>query len=1074
MSSIGAGGVTAAFQVLPSIPAKDCEAYRTAWKDLSGTNQTISGHTIAPWLVSLGFDRPILRSAWAAVDTGNEGEIDEAQFVVLMRLLQLLSAGAIPADGMTMSSLLLHAQVLTHNPLKQAAPVEPSAQHAAFTPLLSPQSAETAAGDDDFGDFGDFEEPHSGSQAVPAAAGSAAAVGVAEDNPFDVFPAEAVAALKDAVHNSGNPAPRPSTPAAVNLSAAFGGLLSPVVPPPSPVLPPLNGAGESGANSPKAGEATHLPPFTPEAATQVPVQDRQHDPSMAEEDDFGDFGDFETAAPALGGVGRVPATSHLTADVGQQPAEGATGGNVRFGGGGSAAGDPPIVPLLDMPAPLPRGDDEMTIITSISTVSSEVDSLARDVRYIEDVAHGREEGLRGTPGENCHTEHLVQYVQRLCKRADEVATRCLLRLDGIARTDDTRPLRKSEVQRVNQVSAPLKQLPQLASSRLQGLKQLPDAVEHSAHDVPAAVPAAATLDATLGGGSSRVQQQGTDTGAPMPTVPPPQTSPEQPQARVQQHTGPGEGDDFGDFGDFEQPPQQPPVAPPSPVQVPDLSLPQSFPSDTTAQAQAGATSQPEALVSRADLLAALIDDGAFVSAWQVEHSEEVFQDVAMKRTGSLQPSHTAADVLDMLSYLKQQLPPGVWARAVHIVGTHSLYAGLEKGQLPTDCTAEQLLLSLQATAQEDTWQACVACRRLTRLAALGFILQSAAQGGCGKIEPPSTPLLLQGLKPDSTGEHARGIVLFPLAAAAELRSAALKLRGAKPVAMLSSAAVASWVAWLDASTSLVLLSVTAMLTLFEAGFGAESGSSSNASGIWGVARSNWESLRSASTAVAPALLDVFERGTSAGCPVPPSAVQNAMWLLGMPELKDVASWSDTPPTPPSGANSQAASLSVRSSWTFCTAVLDNATLQPFSWDAHALTVGLPLGCKGGEGALEIDSIVLASTLEAAPTLLRRWSTGAEFSALISPPGVARFPAAVGTWRRLAGPLASAIACKGGAGAELLAFPEPCLVCSTGKQEQEQHDVWRFALGDTSTEASGGTDMGQFASSLHACRENLLQ
>jgi len=471
-SAAPARRVTAAFQVLPCVPSSDSEIYRKEWLAQAGGKQKVGGHQIAPWLAGLGFERGVLRAAWAAVDTSNVGEIDEAQFVVLLRLLQLHRAGVVSQHEMSMDAVTAHLRVVSGNPLAPAA-------------NAPPPGSQDADGDDD---FGDFEEPVPLKQASASGGNMLSSVGdaeqVPEENPFDVFTDGSAPTVAEATHPAG--AINPPKPA---LSDAFASLLSPMAAPPAPSLGPSLAASAAAPSSAtatahQAAKGEMLPPFTPLAGVGVSTAGNEWGGSNGAAhpaDDEDDFGDFE--GPAF-----VDAAPPSAADAPPSAVQRS-----------AAHQSVPVVPLLDMLAPLPRGTDELTIITCISAVASEVDDLARDVAYIKNVAHGRSDQLRGTPGEGCHPEHLVEYVNRLCTRADEVATRCLLRLDGIARTEDTRALRKAEVRRVNEVIAPLDAAKVAAQATARAALTPTPSFQHSAtaaEPSPAAAASAADVAAS--------------------------------------------------------------------------------------------------------------------------------------------------------------------------------------------------------------------------------------------------------------------------------------------------------------------------------------------------------------------------------------------------------------------------------------------------------------------------------------------------------------------------------------------------------------------------------------------------
>jgi hypothetical protein len=315
------------------------------------------------------------------------------------------------------------------------------------------------------------------------------------------------------------------------------------------------------------------------------------------------------------------------------------------------------------------------------------------------------------------------------------------------------------------------------------------------------------------------------------------------------------------------------------------------------------------------------------------------------------------------------------------------------------------------------------------------------------------PALYAAAVPGSAAEHIKAALLLPLAVAAEVQQGSSTLRAAPPSASATPTAVASWVSWLDSVLSLVTLSALSVLTLVEAGLAAEPPPEpGNRGGVWISAERNWDALRSALSHVAPALLDVFERGVQGGSPVPSSSLSTATWMLNLPTAQDMATWSDTPPSPPSEQalntllGEQGGVPVDEPDWAFDSAHLDNLTLQPFAWVEHEPQSLLQHSSRSRShlpsAAALVDCNLLDAALEAAPCLQRRWRRGGEFSA---PPsegagrGVPRFAVSTSVWVRLLGQAVSMGQSSGTAAATASAAvcgpsPEPsCTVGASGQQ-----------------------------------------
>ncbi|CAE7644782.1 COMMD8 [Symbiodinium sp. KB8] len=764
-------------------------------------------------------------------------------------------------------------------------------------------------------------------------------------------------------------------PAKPNISDAFAALLSdPAV---APALPSLEAAP---AQLGDASTSSHHPgPHAPSASTFS---------AAGTENDEDDFGDFATAGAPHAAPPVLPPAVPL------QPA------------GATVAVMPPVPPL-GIPSALPSGSDDIAIVSALSIVAAEIDALAQDVAHLEAVAAG------SVP--TVSPEVLPRYVAALVVRADELGTRCLLRLDSVARSPDTRQARKSEVARVQALCQRVQQVSLArtgcgASQPAQGASA-GKAAEESDPRSSSLHGAAATGAPDVVGASSQASH------VPVGEAP-------------AEPAGEAEEDEFGDFAapepgaavdeaDFAAKeanivmgrvdaasPTEPPPAPPA-AEVPALQF------LTTA--------------ARQQLLR---QHGAFLLHWACTESSDLAA-MSSEHLAHAADGGGAGGLQQLLEEANAAAPSHVWAAMCGSVSTMAVLAGIHEGsRQPTTAGAE---VQAWEGAQTPIMDFDVGCA------------QSALQGVLASV--------------------------LWLAGEVQVAAQALPAGAAGGSATLPRKSVASWMTWQDAALSGLTTCCLGMLTLAEAAL-PDAPSDSASGQAWAAVRSAWDCLRTSASSLAPRLLAVLQRHEADGGSVPGSAEAAALCLLSLPDVGMFTSWLDSPATCFKPQMEPALALLREQQSAFLPAAMamdaawsslevDGLTLQPMHWLQHEGVPGMTSNRVQATGHTplhaQVDACMTQGWLEAVPCVAKRWGAGVDFAPLPpTPQGNVFTASSCNAWTRGVGPLCSAV--RAGQGSwDRPGQPPPLRLpqWSVPRQSSSGQAAWEAALAsDLHEEAEG--------------------
>ena len=801
-------------------------------------------------------------------------------------------------------------------------------------------------------------------------------------------------------------------PAKPNISDAFAALLSdPAV---APALPSLEAAPVQLGD---ASTTSHQPgPHAPSASTLSAAG------TESDEDDFGDFATASTphAAPPV-----------LPPAVPLQPA------------GATVAAMPPVPPL-GIPSALPSGSDDIAIVSALSIVAAEIDALAQDVAHLEAVAAGSVPAVS--------PEVLPRYVAALVVRADELGTRCLLRLDSVARSPVTRQARKSEVARVQALCQRVQQVSQARAGC---------AASQPAQSAPAGKaaeesdPRSSSLDGAAAAGAPDVVGASSQAShVPVGEAP-------------AEPAGEAEEDDFGDFAAPEPgaavdeagfaakeanavmgrvdaaSPTEPPPAPPA-AEVPALQF------LTTA--------------ARQQLLR---QHGAFLLHWACTESSDLAA-MSSEHLAHAADARGAGGLQQLLEEANAAAPSHVWAAMCGSVSTMAVLAGIHEGsRQPT--TAAECFGMLQEVAAADAWLAVLAARRVVRMFVRARALASGAE--VQAWEGAQTPIM--DFDVGCAQSALQGVLASVLWLAGEVQVAAqaLPAGAASGSATLPRKSVASWMTWQDAALSGLTTCCLGMLTLAEAAL-PDAPSDSASGQAWAAVRSAWDCLRTSASSLAPRLLAVLQRHEADGGSVPASAEAAALCLLSLPDVGMFTSWLDSPATcfkpqmepvlvllREQQSAFLPAAMAMDAAWS--SLEVDGLTLQPMHWLQHEGVPGMTSNRVQTTGHTplhaQVDACMTQGWLEAVPCVAKRWGTGVDFAPL--PPtsqGNVFTASSCNAWTRGVGPLCSAV--RAGQGTwDQPGQPPPVRLpqWSVPRQSSSGQAAWEAALAsDLHEEAEG--------------------